>query len=222
MRPALPLLAALLALPALAAEVETALEAAALGNCPEAQAALSTRFSAPLPDAADLGTAQTLALCLASGDGIFAARDLLAQVSARVEAAHGLQSYEMFRQRLVWAEAESRAGQLEIAWQRQAAALTAYAVVPSADPIEYAQEVLHLGTIQAARGAGDAFLAWLPQDLERMRSARWVAEDDHDFLSELLEAPPPPGDRAALSAWLSERLSEYNRVETFHALLQGN
>lgn len=193
--------------------------AAARGDC-EAAAPLYRDIldAAPSPPERIAAT-HGLVLCTADPAEPWAARTLMADLLPVVLAHFGAQSTGLARHHGIWAEAEVRAGALDVAWRRSEAAIAAGRAAGGVDPFEHAAELYRLAAIQIARGEAAAFLAFLDAERARLAMADWASEGDDALFDELLGTVPAASDPAALAAWARTGLEEFDPRPLYLGLL---
>jgi hypothetical protein len=164
-----------------------------------------------------IAATHALVLCIAGPADPWAARALMADLLPVVLAHFGAQSPGLARHHAIWAEAEVRAGALDVAWRRSEAAIAAGRAAGRVDPFEHAAEIYRLAAIQIARGEAAAFLAFLEAERERLARADWMAEGDGALFEELIGEVPPPA--SALADWAREGLAEFDPRPLYLGLL---
>ncbi|MEM6679838.1 MAG: hypothetical protein AAF675_18400 [Pseudomonadota bacterium] len=185
-------------------------EAAATGDCataiPHYKAVLK---SSPSPER-QIAATHALVLCIASKEDPWAAREMMADLLPVVLQTFGPQSTGLARHHGIWAEAEVRAGALNVAWRRSEAAIMAARAAGTVDPFDHAAELYRLAAIQHARGESDAFLAFLQTERQRLARADWASPGDNELFEEVTEGEPAPGDQAAFADWTRRGLEEFD------------
>ncbi|MEO0820710.1 MAG: hypothetical protein AAF074_09840 [Pseudomonadota bacterium] len=193
--------------------------AAAKGDCAAAEPLYRAVLDTEPEAARQIAATQSLALCVALGETPWEARELMANLLPVVQAQSGPRSGALARHHGLWAEAEVRAGALNVAWRRSEAAVTALRAAGKLDPFDLASELYRLAAIQLARGEGDAFLAFLAAERQRLASAVWATDGDDALFDELMGTVPAPGDAAALLDWTRAGLQEFDPRPLYLALI---
>lgn len=206
---------------AAADDLSDALAASALGDCDTAIPLFQNAVAAPESPVSEIEATHGLALCIAGGEESWQARELMANLLPKVLAHYGPSSLGLARHHALWAEAEVRAGALNVAWRRSEAAIGAYRTAGRVDPFDHASEFFRLGAIQLARGEGDAFLAFLSGELGKTDQIDWSADGDGELFLDAIGTPPAPGDSAALTEWVRTGLEEFDPRPLYTDLLSG-
>ncbi|MEM6972270.1 MAG: hypothetical protein AAF577_05640 [Pseudomonadota bacterium] len=182
--------------------------AAASGDCETAapiyQKILDAQPGAPRRIAAT----HALVLCVSTPDDPWAAREMMADLMPVVMRHFGPQSTGLARHHAIWAEAEVRAGALNVAWRRAEAAISAARSAGSIDPYDHAAELFRLAAIQVARGEAEAFHTFLKTELDRLGGANWAAPGDDELFLEVIGTVPAAGDVGAMMEWVRTGLEE--------------
>ncbi|MGF1554466.1 MAG: hypothetical protein ACFBWO_18480 [Paracoccaceae bacterium] len=197
-------------------EAETA---AARGDCEAAAPLYRTVLDAGPSPARRIAATHALVLCTADPDEPWTARALMADLLPVVTAHFGAQSSGLARHHAIWAEAEVRAGALDVAWRRSEAAIAASRAAGNVDPFEHAAELYRLAAIQIARGEAGAFLAFLDTERARLDAADWMAEGDDALFDELMGRVPAAEETEALAAWARAGLEEFDPRPLYLTLL---
>ncbi|MEM9784016.1 MAG: hypothetical protein AAF899_16275 [Pseudomonadota bacterium] len=149
-----------------------------------------------------------LVLCVSSPEDPWEAREMMADLMPVVMQHFGPQSTGLARHHAIWAEAEVRAGALNVAWRRAEAAISAARAAGSIDPFDHAAELFRLAAIQVARGEATAFHTFLKTEFQRLASARWAAPGDDMLFVDVIGTVPQPTDTEAMMAWVRAGLEE--------------
>lgn len=197
-------------------------EASARGDCETASTLYRQVLATEPLTAKRIAATHALALCVADPDEPWAARELMADLLPEVLRHFGPQSAGLARHHAIWAEAEVRSGALNVAWRRSEAAISAARAAGEIDPFDHAAELYRLAAIQLARGEGDAFLAFLSLEFERLQLARWAATGDGELFMEVIGDVPSPGDAAALAAWTRMGLEEFDPRPLYLSLVENS
>lgn len=209
LRIALVLAAAFAVLPARAQDTLTDAAAKATeGDCAAAVPLYEAVLAEPAAGLREIEASHGLALCLASKEEPWRAREIMAELLPKVLAQFGPASGGLARHHGLWSEVEVRSDALNVAWRRSEAAITALRSAGGVDPFDLAAEIYRYAAIQARRGEGDAFLAFLAAEMERVKTADWAAPGDGDLFDEVMGTPPAPGDAEALRDWTRKGLEE--------------
>ncbi|MEL7348173.1 MAG: hypothetical protein AAFN17_10490 [Pseudomonadota bacterium] len=193
--------------------------ASARGDC-EVASGLYRKFLDAEPAAQKrIAATHALVLCVAGPEEPWAARDMMAELLPEVIRHFGPQSAGLARHHAIWAEAEVRAGALNVAWRRSEAAIAAARAAGDVDPFDHAAELYRLAAIQLARGEGDSFLAFLARELQLLVHARWAAAGDGDLFMEVMGVIPQPGDTQALATWTRLGLEEFDPRQLYLSLV---
>ncbi|MEM6488559.1 MAG: hypothetical protein AAF677_09895 [Pseudomonadota bacterium] len=194
-------------------------QAAAAGDCGSAEPIYRQILSTGTEPADRIDATHGLVLCVATPDDPWAARELMADLLPVVLQHHGPASPGLVRHHSIWAEAEVRAGALDVAWRRAEAAILASHAAGHIDPFDHAAEIYRLAAIQLARGQGDAFIVFLQAEMQRLTRAHWAALDDGPLFMELTAPLPETADPAVLQAWVRAGLQDLDPRPLYLALL---
>ncbi|MEO1469951.1 MAG: hypothetical protein AAFV86_12900 [Pseudomonadota bacterium] len=186
-------------------EAETA---AAAGDCNAAVPLYRTVLEAQPGAAKRIAATHSLVLCIASPEDPWVAREMMADLLPVVVRHFGARSGGLARHHAIWAEAEVRAGALNVAWRRAEAAIGAARSAGEIDPFDHAAELYRLAAIQIARGESGAFRAFLAREMQNLTAAKWAASGDDELFLEVLGNVPPEGDDAAFADWTRAGLVE--------------